>query len=515
MASQGEEEPQIHLIIDKVVAAVPDLTTISPQAVETALSDEVFPNPNVKKVVVDSIVDEVRENPTDVGKKQFCRRLSFRVTGTLLKAKDPDMMSTLTPQLRLTNELTRLKLLLPQDEQTKFEWCVEQMTTPKTSSPVRSYINYILKTFGSETATLLSDYSGDVREALFQQDDSTSRETIRRRSLQRTQSLIHLSLIADMPALSIEAIATLDFDIFEVGEARGYTGTLLSISSLVFEHLGLLTDLEIPNEPFTEFVKQIGKGYLRNPYHNALHAADVLQTSFVYYNLCNLEETADFDSIDRGALFISSIIHDYKHPGLNNAFLERTSDKIALRYNDVSCLESYHLGQAFKLAATPQCNIFKDMPAEVRRSLRKYIIQCVLGTDMAKHSMHASEASSKLGNPSDFPSIKPVILGLIIHAADISNPTKPYSLSEKWAIRVSEEFYIQGDKEKQLDPPLTPMYDRATANLANMQTGFIKGVVLPYFTPLARAWPGMEITVRHLTENAEIWSKRVEEFAKH
>ena len=507
----ADEVPEIHVILEKVVAAVPDLSSISESDVESALSDEVFPNMKMKKVVVGSIVEEVRENPSGLGNQQFARRLSLRVTGTLLREKGLDMRGDQAPTLKLTTELSRLKAMLPREEQGKLDWCLGQLTAPKTASPVRSYINYILKTFGSETATLLSDYSGEVREAQYLQDESTSRETIRRRSLQRATSLVHF---VPEETLSIDALGTLDFDIFAIGEVKGFTNTLSAISSLIFEQEGLLEDLNIPAVIFSEFVRQIGRGYLKNPYHNSLHAADVLQTCYAYSELAKLSVSADFDSIDKGALFLSSIIHDYKHPGVNNAFLERTSHKIALRYNDVSCLENYHLGQAFKLATSSECDIFHEMEPDVKRALRKIIVQCVLGTDMAKHSLHASDANLKLSNPDDFPNMKQMILGLFIHAGDISNPTKPYTVCEKWALRVSDEFFLQGDKERDLGLPVTFMFDRRTTNLANMQMGFIKGVVSPYFAPLARAFPGLEVCLQNLKANEVRWSGRVEEFER-
>ena len=506
-----EEHPKIRVILEKVAAAVPDLAAISESDVESALSDEVFPNLVMKKAVVSGIVEEVRENPREIGNSQFARRLSFRVTGTLLREKDPELISAVSPQVKLTSELSRLKGILPVEEQGKLEWCVEQLTVPKTVSPVKGYINYILQTFGSETATLLSDYSGEVKEALFLQDESTSREAIRRRSVQRSNSIVHL---IPVETLSIESLASLDFDIFAYGEVQGFTNTLSAISTLIFDSECILQDLRIPSDQFTEFVRQIGRGYLKNPYHNALHAADVLQTSYAYSELAKLSITADFDSIDKGALFISSIIHDFKHPGVNNAFLERTGHKLALRYNDISCLENYHLAQAFKLATMRECNIFDEMEADVRRALRKHIVQCVLGTDMAKHHLHASDAASKLSNPDDFPSIKQTILGLIIHAADISNPTKPYAVYEKWAVRVVDEFFLQGDKERELGLTVTPQFDRGTVNLANAQIGFIKGVVLPYFSPLATAFPGLEVCLHNLKDNETRWSQRVSDFER-
>ena len=38
----------------------------------------------------------------------------------------------------------------------------------------------------------------------------------------------------------------------------------------------------------------------------------------------------------------------------------------------------------------------------------------------------------------------------LLHAADVSNPFKPWILSEKWTERVLSEFWSQGDKERDL-----------------------------------------------------------------
>ena len=41
------------------------------------------------------------------------------------------------------------------------------------------------------------------------------------------------------------------------------------------------------------------------------------------------------------------------------------------------------------------------------------------------------------------------LLAVAVHAADISNPTKPSELNLKWAGRIMNEFYAQGDAERQ------------------------------------------------------------------
>lgn len=71
------------------------------------------------------------------------------------------------------------------------------------------------------------------------------------------------------------------------------------------------------------------------------------------------------------------------------------------------------------------------------------------------------------------------IMELLLHCSDISNPFKPFKLCEKWADLVVEEFFSQGDQEKHLGMPVSPMCDRDAVNIYNMQLGFIEFVVAP------------------------------------
>ena len=54
-------------------------------------------------------------------------------------------------------------------------------------------------------------------------------------------------------------------------------------------------------------------------------------------------------------MLTASIVHDYRHPGVNNGFLIKTSDPIALRYNDESVLENFHVAEGFGVMANPKC----------------------------------------------------------------------------------------------------------------------------------------------------------------
>ena len=47
--------------------------------------------------------------------------------------------------------------------------------------------------------------------------------------------------------------------------------------------------------------------------------------------------------MDMTSFLIASLIHDFKHFGVNNMFLINSQQKLAIRYNDKSVLENYHV----------------------------------------------------------------------------------------------------------------------------------------------------------------------------
>lgn len=50
--------------------------------------------------------------------------------------------------------------------------------------------------------------------------------------------------------------------------------------------------------------------------------------------------------------------------GLNNDFLVRVSDDLALTYNDASPMENHHVAAAFRLARRPSYNFMRRMSRE-------------------------------------------------------------------------------------------------------------------------------------------------------
>jgi hypothetical protein len=76
-----------------------------------------------------------------------------------------------------------------------------------------------------------------------------------------------------------------------------------------------------------------------------------------------------------------------------------------------------------------------------------------------------------------------------LQAADISNVVKPFAVAQRWALRVTDEFFLQGDLERERGMVATPACDRHTQSRVALQRGFIDFVCLKLFAPLARAFP--------------------------
>ena len=61
------------------------------------------------------------------------------------------------------------------------------------------------------------------------------------------------------------------------------------------------------------------------------------------------------------------------------------------------------------------------------------------------------------------------VLQNMVHCADLSGPTKPLPLYRRWCDRIMEEFFQQGDKEREASLDISPMCDRYNATIEKSQ----------------------------------------------
>ena len=248
-------------------------------------------------------------------------------------------------------------------------------------------------------------------------------------------------------------------------------------------------------------------------YHNHLHAADVTQSTHLLLSSPALAKC--FTSLEIMAAILACTVHDVDHPGLTNQYLINTADTLALMYNDESVLENHHLAVAFKLLQNPACDIFSRLSTKQRMSVRKMMIDMVLATDMSKHmSLLANlktmvEAKKVAGSGVlllDEYNDRIQVLQNMVHCSDLSNPTKPLEIYRVWVERITEEFFLQGDQERQAGLDISPMCDRNNATTEKSQVGFISYIVHPLWETWAElVYPDAQEILTTLENNRQVY----------
>ena len=71
---------------------------------------------------------------------------------------------------------------------------------------------------------------------------------------------------------------------------------------------------------------------------------------------------------------------------------------------------------------------------------------------------------------------------MLLHSADVAHPTKEWSLHQEWTARCMEEFFSQGDREKEMGLDVSPLCDRNTTTVPQSQIGFIDYIIVPLFS---------------------------------
>ena len=79
------------------------------------------------------------------------------------------------------------------------------------------------------------------------------------------------------------------------------------------------------------------------------------------------------------------------------------------------------------------------------------------------------------------------VLQNMVHCADLSNPTKPLECYKVWVGRIMEEFFQQGDKEREAGLDISPMCDRYNATIEKSQVWYSL-LVAVFHQPFISGW---------------------------
>ena len=192
----------------------------------------------------------------------------------------------------------------------------------------------------------------------------------------------------------------------------------------------------------------------------------------------------DYDTL---SIVIAAVAHDVSHPGVNNRYLVNNQELLAMTYNDTSVLENMHSATTFEIMRESKSNLLDNFKKENFIYCRKIIIDMILETDMAKHFDALGKFRTKalfenydLSNFED----KSLLLKMALKCADIGHCCKSWDLHYQWSLKIQEEFFLQGDLEREKSLPISMACDRETTEINSSQAGFLKVICEPLFESL-------------------------------
>ena len=337
----------------------------------------------------------------------------------------------------------------------------------------------------------------------------------------KEEQKVSLEILINNNVDELKDITSYDFNIFELKKKVGYDNVLPIMGYTILKTLGLIDNKIIVTKKLESFLRTVSNNYkITTLYHNSLHGADVTQSLFVFFLNSNSEEICETTVLDILGMIISALGHDLGHPGLNNGYHINASTDLGITYNDQSCLENFHSSFLFKIIRKEENNILEKFSVQNYKTIRKRMISQILATDMANHGQNISLIRAKIkackdedtftflsGNEKTKFDEQQLLLNYLIHMADLGHNCKKFNICIIWIQLLCEEFWLQGDKEKEKGLSISFMCDRNKIDVPSSQIGFLKGFILSSFDCLVAMFPKLKFTIDNAEDNIKHWTK--------
>uniref|UniRef100_A0A9L0R687 3',5'-cyclic-AMP phosphodiesterase n=1 Tax=Equus caballus TaxID=9796 RepID=A0A9L0R687_HORSE len=245
----------------------------------------------------------------------------------------------------------------------------------------------------------------------------------------------------------------------------------------------------------------------QNPYHNAVHAADVTQAMHCYLKEPKLASFLTPLDIMLGLL--AAAAHDVDHPGVNQPFLIKTNHHLANLYQNMSVLENHHWRSTIGMLR--ESRLLAHLPKEMTQDIEQQLGSLILATDinrqnefLARLRTHLHNKDLRLEDGRD----RHFMLQIALKCADICNPCRVWEMSKQWSERVCEEFYRQGDLEQKFELEISPLCNQQKDSIPSIQIGFMTYIVEPLFREWARFTGNSALSenmLSHLAHNKAQW----------
>lgn len=277
-----------------------------------------------------------------------------------------------------------------------------------------------------------------------------------------------------------------DLDVFRLA-AMTLNHALAVVGYYYFHRTGLMSEFDIDDDVLIKWLLEIEKLYAETQFHNSTRAASV--AAAVGFFLCSAGVVDNLTPEETLALCIASIVMDVGHPGLTNEFLKHTDNILAVEYNYHSCLENHSVALMLEALDKEGSQILANLANASK--IQDLATKLVLATDTTNHFPVLSRLNSKLvltkggvdlQNSSED---RMLVMSVVIRAADLSFSVHSGTMYTLWHNRVLQEYYRQGDLERQAGLKISMHMDRDEDDIRQVQLqnklGFLNVVVSPFY----------------------------------
>jgi len=333
----------------------------------------------------------------------------------------------------------------------------------------------------------------------------------------------------------------------------------------------LYDEIPLDMRKLHNFLAEVQCDYGANLYHCRKHGADVLLGMHLFLNEHFIAPL--LSPVQKVAALFAAMMHDYRHPGTNNAHEIKAISSRTLRYSSESVLERHHLDSTFSCLHKPENNFLCLISRAQYDEFRSLVIEMVLATDLKQHfsfiarlngmvpsafttslSMLAhpqgegnangpqreqpaynrqarrrsscgllksrrvegdDDSSTPPPSAGEPPASIPLMLVTAIKTVDLGHTFKPWEQHEAWVDRITNEFYALGDRERDEQLSISPLCDRNRDTDVNAsQVGFFSFVIVPFYKAVEHVLPSANHIVAKSRDNLAIWKDRKEELFK-
>ncbi|KAI0725328.1 HD-domain/PDEase-like protein [Fomitopsis betulina] len=353
-------------------------------------------------------------------------------------------------------------------------------------------------------------------------------------NVEQMQSFPSIEVEQSMRDRLVESLGSWNFEPHKLPEEQVVACSYILLQAL-FRIEGMQEAVGVPVNRLGAFLQHLQHMYRQaNSYHNFHHALDVFQATYHFLYRAGMVPPvsivlqpdsrtwkSDRERTDRSlvsclqeqdlfALLIASIGHDVGHPGLSNAFMKNAKTPLAVVYDDKSVLEQMHYSLILQIMRHNGLASLLDRPGS-GQAMRKLLLGTVLATDMSVHAEFMANFQELVaGHDVGEHKRRVLVCQALIKCADISNPSRPYTVSKHWAAALESEWTSQLLLEQHLHLPATVKPSDHPLGQAKGQVFFISAFAKPLFELVSQGIPELEEFAQQCKENLAIWTERSE-----